>query len=314
MDPEKEAEAMDAYSRAVVGVVERVGPAVVAVRRRRRVRMRAVDGAGSGFLLTPDGYVVTNAHVVDGAGELRVGLSDGTEIDARTVGSDAVTDLAVLRVPVSAGAWLPVTSPPLRPGQLVVAIGNPLGFEQTVSTGVLSATDRTLPGPSRPLLQLLQHTAPLNPGNSGGPLVASDGTLLGVNTAVVPAAQGLGFAVPVQTVAWVIPKLMREGRVVRGYLGISGRTDAVRQVLVDRFGVARTAVRVEGVETGSPAARGGLLRGDLLVAVDGRPVDAIATLHRHLADLPPQRRVTVAVLRGADRCEIDVVPTRAADA
>jgi S1-C subfamily serine protease len=315
MDPPVERSAMDAYSRAVVSVVELVGPAVVAVRSRRRSRRGPVDGAGSGFVLAPDGFVVTNSHVVGGATELQVALPDGTELTARPVGDDPATDLAVLRIGAGALPFLPVADAgPLRPGQLVVAIGNPLGFESTVSTGVLSATDRTLPGAGRPLLQLLQHTAPLNPGNSGGPLVASDGRLIGVNTAIIPGGQGLGFAVPAQTLSWVVPRLMAEGRVIRGYLGLSGRTEAVRPALIQRFRVGRTAVRVEGVEPGSPAARGGLERGDLLVAVADAPVDSIASLHRRMADTPPNQRVSVVVLRGSNRLELDVVPTRAADA
>jgi S1-C subfamily serine protease len=304
----RDSELLDAYSRAVVWAVEKVGPAVVSIRGQRRGRFGTrAEGAGSGFVLAPDGYVATNSHVVHGADHLSVVFPDGSTFEARIAGDDPPTDLALLRIPTSGLPYLKVEPGlSLRAGQLVVAIGNPYGFDSTVSTGVLSAIDRTLPAEGRPLLQLLQHTAPLNPGNSGGPLVSSGGELMGVNTAIIPSAVGLGFAIPVQTLAWVIPRLMRDGHIVRGYLGITGRTDAVRPAWVARYGCSRSAVRVEGVETGSPAAQGGLERGDLLISLGAQPIESIATLHRQMAELAPGTQAPVGVLRRGERRELPV--------
>ncbi|MBX2801230.1 MAG: trypsin-like peptidase domain-containing protein [Myxococcales bacterium] len=296
----REDEALDAYSRVVVHVADTVGPAVASVQisRRRRARYGA-DGAGSAFACTPDGTLVTNAHVVEGARHVEVRFPDGQDRRADVVGTDPQTDLALLRVEATGLPYLPVADPrPLRPGQLVVAIGNPYGFDATISAGVLSATDRTLAGAKQPLHHLLQHTAPINPGNSGGPLVDAEGHLMGVNVAMIASAQGIGFAVPAQTLSWVVPRLLQQGRVVRGFLGVS--------VVTDRGGA-----RVLAVQRSSPAAAAGLQTGDLLVGLGGRRIITSDDLARWMAETPPGRAVTATVLRDSVRTEISVTPVAA---
>jgi len=235
MNPTDEQEILDAFSHAVVSVVESAGPAVVSIQIKAPSRRFAPrEGAGSGVVVTPDGYLLTNSHVVNGAGkgaELKVRTAAGDVVSAQVVGDDPATDLAVVKVDPSAlpardGA--PVTVPldgtiRPRPGQLVVAIGNPLGFESTVSTGVVSALGRTLRGRDGRLIDgVVQHTAPLNPGNSGGPLLDARGRLVGINTAIIAMSQGIGFAVAAETVAWVLGQILATGRVRRAWLGVGG--------------------------------------------------------------------------------------------
>ena len=232
--PEVEAGAdlLDAYSQAVTNVVSAVGSAVVNIRVKRKApaRHRAAthetEGGASGVIITPDGYIITISHVVEGARTIEVGLADGTSYTAKLVGQDSATDLATLVVPASG---LPIArlgdSDQLRVGQLVIAIGNPLGFQSTVTTGVISALGRSLRSQSGRLIEnVIQTDAALNPGNSGGPLVDSRGAVVGINTAIIQFAQGICFAIPVNTVRWVVSLLIREGKVTRGYLGISGQT------------------------------------------------------------------------------------------
>ncbi len=306
-----EREALDAYSRAVVDAVDAVGPSVVSLAVGRR---RYGEGAGSGVVIAPDGYVLTNAHVVDGASRIQVVLVDGRVHDARVVGADAPTDLAVVRVTASALPHVRVGEPrALRPGQLVVAIGNPLGFQSTVSTGVVSATGRSLRGArGRPVDNLLQHTAPLNPGNSGGPLVDFRGRLVGINTAIIPYAQGMSFAVPADTVNWVVPKLLADGRVRRAYLGVQGQSRPLETRVVRALGVeGASGVEVVSVEEGSPAARAGLQAGDVVIVAGGKRVPGIEALLRLLAQWPPTERLDVEVVRGASRKQLAVVPREA---
>jgi S1-C subfamily serine protease len=222
-ESETEADALDAYSRAVIGVVEKVGPAVVSILRGRSEGEHG--GEGSGVVLAPDGYVLTNAHVVNGARTLEARFTDGRSLRARVVGEDAATDLALVRVGASDLPHVALgDGGGLKVGQLVIAIGNPLGFQSTVSAGVVSALGRSLRGRDGRLIEnIVQHTAALNPGNSGGPLVDSRGRLVGINTAMIASAQGLFFAVPASTVSWVVPKLLQDGAVKRGYLGLAGR-------------------------------------------------------------------------------------------
>ncbi|HEX2687083.1 MAG TPA: trypsin-like peptidase domain-containing protein, partial [Kofleriaceae bacterium] len=276
---------LDAYSRAVVDVVERAGPAVVAIEIGAG-RGPHSGGAGSGFVVTPDGYVMTNSHVVSGARAIKVKTPAGEIADAQVVGDDPATDLAVIRVDASALAaqrtqaagvpYLPIDgllAP--RVGQLAVAIGNPLGFESTVSTGVVSALGRSLRGKGNRLIDgVIQHTAPLNPGNSGGPLLDGTGRVIGVNTAIIARSQGLGFAIAVETAAWVLGQLLAHGRVRRAWLGVGAIRRPLDRRLAYHHELGAAAVEVSSVEPGSPAARAKLQEGDLLVqfgtvALDG---------------------------------------------
>jgi S1-C subfamily serine protease len=300
-----EAEALDAYSRAVIGAVDAVGPAVVSLSVGRRGRFG--QGAGSGVVIAPDGYVLTNAHVVDGAGRIEVALHDGKTIEARPVGGDRGTDLAVVRLPASSLPFVKIDGErELLRGQLVVAIGNPLGFESTVSAGVVSATGRSLRGVDGRLVEnLVQHTAPLNPGNSGGPLVDFRGHLVGVNTAIIAFAQGMSFAIPSETVNWVVPKILADGRVRRAYLGIQG------QSVRDRAH-ADGGVLVVSVEKASPAESAGLIQGDVIVEISGRKVSSIDSLLRALARETPGTSLEIVVKRGGEKRNLTVASREAA--
>jgi S1-C subfamily serine protease len=301
-------ELLDAYSKAVVHVVERVGPAVVGVTVRGE---RGRAGGGSGVLFTPDGYILTNAHVVAGAREMRVTLTDGSEHTATQVGSDPATDLAVIRIE---GIHLPHaelgTSASLRVGQLVVAIGNPLGFSNTVSAGVVSALARSMRAQDGRLIDpILQTDVALNPGNSGGPLVDSRARVVGINTMIILGAQGLSFAVPVDTARWVIGQLMTVGRVRRGYLGMAAQVRPLPKRLARRLELAsETGVQVMQVERGKPAARGGLLPGDVLVSFDGKPVRNVDEIHRLLDSSSIGRKLPIRAVRGNDLVDLEVTP------
>jgi S1-C subfamily serine protease len=305
-----EAEALDAYSRAVVDVVERVGPAVVSIGRRSR---RGPAGAGSGVVFTPDGYVLTNAHVVAGSDALDVSFTDGTTATARVVGVDHATDVAVVRTTGAAPAIAPFgDSSRLRVGQLVIAIGNPLGFSSTVSAGVVSALGRTMRSrDGRAMEGIVQSDVALNPGNSGGPLVDSRGLVVGINTAIILGAQGISFSVPIDTAKWVVGELMTKGRVRRAWLGISGQNRPVGRELARKLGLAhRSGVEVAGFDDRGPAVRSGLRAGDIVVAFDTLPVASIDDIHRALQDR--QRRGVDApfVLRVIrDRALVDVPST-----
>jgi len=301
---------LDAYSRAVIGVVEHAGPAVVSLEIKAK---RGQGGAGSGFVVTPDGYVMTNSHVVASAGEIRVRTSTGETITGQVVGDDPATDLALVRVDASLlpPTYLPVDGS-LSPkvGQLAVAIGNPLGFESTVSTGVVSALGRTLRGRTNRLIDgVIQHTAPLNPGNSGGPLLDAHGRVLGVNTAIIARSQGLGFAIAVETAAWVLSQLLAHGRVRRAWLGIGAARRPLDRRLAYAHGLGRSAVEVQSVERASPAARAGLAEGDLIVSLDGLAITDIDVLHRALRDRPADKTYKLGVIRRGARLDLDITPT-----
>ena len=301
-------ELLDAYSKAVVHVVEKVGPAVVGVTVRGP---RGRAGGGSGVLFTPDGYVLTNAHVVAGARGMRVTLTDGSEHTATLVGSDPATDLAVVRIE---GSHLPHaelgSSASLRVGQLVVAIGNPLGFSNTVSAGVVSALARSMRAQDGRLIDpILQTDVALNPGNSGGPLVDSHARVVGINTMIILGAQGLSFAVPIDTARWVIGQLMTVGRVRRGFLGLAGQLRPLPKRLARRLDLAaETGVQVMQVEPGKPASRGGLLPGDVIVALDGTPVRNVDEMHRMLDASSIGRKLAVKAVRGNDLVDLEVTP------
>jgi S1-C subfamily serine protease len=303
---------LDPYSAQVVHAFERVGPAVVHV-----IAFGAdgkPKGQGSGVIFTPDGYVLTNAHVVAGAARLRASFTDGQALDATLVGSDADTDTAVLRL---SGSGLPHAelgqSATLRVGQLVVAIGNPLGFQCTVTAGIVSALGRTLRTPSGRMIEsVIQTDAPLNPGNSGGPLVSGAGRVVGINTATIAPAQGICFAIGIDTAVWVATRLMRDGRVRRSRLGLSGQTVPI-DTRVRRFhGLTQAAgMLVLDVVAGGPVAEAGVQRGDVVVTLDGETIAGVDDMHRSLTAERAGRALTLTLLRRAEKLEVSVTPAEA---
>jgi S1-C subfamily serine protease len=281
----RDSQLLDAYSQAVVGVVESVELAVVSVEADAG-RGGEPRGQGSGFFVTPDGYLLTNDHVVEHiGGRAVVTLSDGRRIQARVIGSDPATDLAVLRANASALPFVEIgDSKSLRPGQLAIAIGNPLGFQSTVSAGVISAIGRGLRARNGRLIDnVIQHTAPLNPGNSGGPLLDSAARVVGVNTAIIAVAQGIGFSVPSDTAGWVLSELLTHGRVRRVTLGITGTTEPLPKQVARALGLPQpNGVRVREVLADGIGAKAGLRKHDVIVAVGDKPTPHVDALHRYL--------------------------------
>jgi len=299
---------LDAYSRAVIRAAEQVSPAVVNVEVRQR---KAGGGSGSGFLFTPDGLILTNSHVVHRAADIAVTLTDGRRTQADLVGEDPDTDLAVLRI--DAPGLVPVRlgdSRALRVGQVVIAIGNPYGFQYSVTAGVVSALGRSLRAQSGRLIDdIIQTDAALNPGNSGGPLVTAQGEVVGVNTAVILPAQGLCFAVPVYTAKLVAGRLIKDGKIRRGYIGVGGQNVPIPRRLVRAHHLpGETGILVVSVEDGSPAKGAGLAEGDVIIRYGERPVAGIDDLHRLLIDEAVGVPSTLLVLRGAELVTLDVVP------
>jgi len=294
-------EPLDAYSAAVVGAVAQVGPAVVSVYTGgAEEAARARGGAGSGVVVTPDGYLLTNEHVVQRVEEARVSFVDGRTVAAVVAGRDPATDLAVLRAQAASLPYAQLASAQrLRAGQLVVAVGNPYGFESTVSAGVVSALGRSLRSRQGRLIEgIVQHTAALNPGNSGGPLVDAHGAVTGINTAIIPNAQGIGFAIPATTAQWVLTQILTQGRVRRAWLGIAARDRPLDLRLVRALSLSATrAVEVLSREKDGPAADSDLRPGDLIVAVNDSSVDGIDALHGQLARVPPGSEITLGVVR-----------------
>jgi S1-C subfamily serine protease len=291
---------LDAYSRAVIDVVERVGPAVVRLDVKSRNDRRS-GGTGSGVIVAPDGLVLTNSHVVGGSARASVTTVDGRTLDARVVGDDPDTDLALVRIdsPVTLPAAVLGDSKRLKRGQLVVAIGNPLGFESTVTTGVVSALGRSLRSRSGRLIDdVIQTDAALNPGNSGGPLVSSHGEVVGINTAVIMGAQGICFAVAANTANFVLGELVRHARVRRAFIGISAQQTAIPRRLRHAAAIAQeTGVMIAELEPKSPASQAGLLSGDIILALDGVSVTGADDLIRLLAGDKIGRTVEIDVLR-----------------
>lgn len=311
-------ELLDAYSEAVAGAAERVSPAVVKIDVGGKGKRR---GGGSGFVFTPDGLILTNSHVVHGADRIDVSLGDsggrGGAQRATLIGDDPETDLAVIRIGGTEGPYPAVEfgdSERLRPGQVVIAIGNPYGFQYTVTAGVISALGRSLRSASGRLIDnVLQTDAALNPGNSGGPLVDSRGAVVGVNSAVILPAQGICFAIPINTAKWVATALLRDGRVRRSWLGMGGQTVRVARRLARDHDLGEDAggVLVTGVESGSPAARGGLADGDVIVRFGHDRVLSVDALHRVLTEDRIGVPAPVTVLRNGATRIVSVVPAEA---
>jgi S1-C subfamily serine protease len=300
---------LDAYSRAVVRAAEEVGPSVVNLEVRNRAGQR--QGSGSGFVITPDGFVLTNSHVVHGASRIEVTLADGRHPDAHVVGDDPDTDLAVVRVyapqlrPVRLG-----DSKDVRVGQVAIAIGNPYGVQCTVTAGVVSALGRSFRANTGRLIDdMTQTDAALNPGNSGGPLVNSRGEVIGVNTAVILPAQGLCFAIGIDTAKYVAGWLIKEGRIRRSYIGVGGQNVPLHRRLVRHYHLpAASGVLVIAVAAGGPAAAAGLREGDVMVEFKGRPVPSIDALHKLLTGDQIGVMSDMTVIRGTERLTFPITP------
>ena len=299
---------LDAYSSAVADAVDRIGPAVCRIGPSAEGQ---AGGQGSGFVISPDGLIVTNFHVVGEARTLRVAMPDGTSAEGRVLGSDADTDIALVRADGHFPDIAPLgDSKRLRRGQIAIAIGNPLGFEWTVTAGVVSALGRSMRAVSGRLIDdVIQTDASLNPGNSGGPLVSSAGEVIGVNTATIRGAQGIAFAVASNTANFVIAEIIRFGRVRRAFIGVSADTVALpRRTALAAQVTSRTAVRLRSVETGGPAAQAGLKEGDTIVTIDGHAVGGVDDLVRMLDAEKIGRQATFAVVRRTGVVQVVVTP------
>ncbi len=310
-EPLKEETLLDAYSQAVISVVEKVGPAVVSIGiRQKNTNGYDGEGAASGVIFAPDGYILTNNHVVENASEVIVGLTTGDTFQAEIAGRDPATDLAVIRAGTNG---LPIAelgdSDSLRVGQLVIAIGNPLGFQSTVSTGVVSALGRAMRSPSGRLIEsIIQTSVPLNPGNSGGPLVDTRGRVVGVNTAIIRPAQGISLAIPVKTASWVISEILTHGKVRRAYLGLGAQVRPIRPAAQRQFQLeAATVVQVMSLDKNGPAARGGVQEGDILLALNEKAVGTVDDVHRLLTEIASGSRIKLSILRDNQRRELDVI-------
>ncbi|TFG64723.1 MAG: trypsin-like serine protease [Spirochaetales bacterium] len=298
---------LDAYSRAVINVVDTIGPAVVYIRTTGKK-----EGSGSGVIITPDGFILTNHHVVEDARSLDITLTDERILRADLIGSDPATDLAVIRISDTKAPYAPLgNSDNLKVGQLVIALGNPLGFQNTVSAGVVSALGRSLRATSGRLIEnVIQTDTALNPGNSGGPLVDSRGFVIGINTAMIYMAQGLSFAVPVNTARYVVSELIRHGRVRRAHLGISAASRPIsrkaQRVLKQK---APSLIEIMELEKQGPAASAGLIKGDFIYAVNGESVSGMDDLYHYLAKFPPGTTFTLSIIRLGKEREITITST-----
>jgi S1-C subfamily serine protease len=311
---------MDAYSRAVITAAEKVSPSVVFIEvqhaagnrsgRSRRMPQEA-RGSGSGFIFTPDGFILTNSHVVHGASKIEVTAADGRQFLADLIGDDPDTDLAVIRI--NAPNLVPANlgdAQKIRVGQLVVAIGNPYGFQYTVTAGVVSALGRSLRAQSGRLMDdVIQTDAALNPGNSGGPLVNSRGQVIGVNTAMILPAQGICFATSIDTAKFVASRLIRDGKVSRSYIGLAGQNVPLPRRIVRYYNLAvETGILVVSFEGDSPARNAGVLTGDIIVGIDDRSIAGIDDLHKLLTEDRIGRKSSLVVIRRTDKLSLEVIP------
>ena len=306
-----EDEALDAYSRVVTHVAESVSPSVVRITVESTRRGRAGGGSGSGFIFTPDGFILTNSHVVHGADKIRVWTLESGNFPAQLVGEDPDTDLALLRVDAPAVRAVKLgDSRKIRVGQLVVAIGNPYGFQYTVTAGVVSALGRSLRSQSGRLIDdVIQTDAALNPGNSGGPLVNALGEVIGVNTATILPAQGLCFAISVNTAQFIATKLIRDGVIRRAYIGVQAQTASINRNIARHHQLEiETGALVLTVEPGSPAQRAGLREGDVIVALAGESVEGVDVLHRVLGEERINVSTELVVLRGTQKLKLRILP------
>jgi S1-C subfamily serine protease len=300
---------LDAYSTAVTAAVERVSPAVIKIDVQKAGRRRG--GSGSGFIFTPDGLVLTNSHVVHDAGSIQLTFADGQRASATLVGDDPDTDTAVLRT--DARVLSPAVlgrSQNLKVGQLVIAVGNPYGFQFTVTAGVVSALGRSMRAASgRMMDEIIQTDAALNPGNSGGPLVNSRGEVIGINTATILPAQGICFAIGIDTAKFVASELLLHGRVRRSWIGIAGQNVPLPRRLIYEYKLtSNTAILVNEVYPESPAAHAGLLSGDIIVEFGAEPIGGIDKLHRLLTADAANQPTTLTILRGVERRQLQIVP------
>ena len=322
--PSNDDSLLDAYSRAVTGAVERVSPSLVNIEVHQAGRTRSGEereqrGGGSGFVFTPDGLILTNSHVVHGARRISVTLSDGRRMPATAIGDDPASDLAVVRIDEPSLQEPPLgtatlgDSQQLRVGQVVIALGSPYGFQSTVTAGVVSALGRSLRSYSGRLIDdVIQTDAALNPGNSGGPLIDSAGRVVGVNTATILPAQGICFAIGINTAKFVASRLLRDGRIRRSYIGVSAQTVPVHRRVVRFYDLAKEwGALVLQVEENSPAKRAGLRDGDIIVALEGNPVAGVDELHRLLTDVRVGASCSLTVLRYTEKLELKVTPEEA---
>jgi S1-C subfamily serine protease len=312
---------LDAYSRAVVSAAERISPSVAKIEVTQAVKNRRGEnhdrqGGGSGFIFTPDGLILTNSHVVHDATRIGVSLPDGRHFAAHTVGDDPATDLAVIRVDIPDNETASLVTAPLddsqklRVGQVAIAIGNPYGFQYTVTAGVVSALGRSLRSYSgRMIDDVIQTDASLNPGNSGGPLVNSEGQVIGVNTATIMGAQGLCFAIGINTAKFVAGRLLRDGRIRRSYIGVEAQTVPLHRRMVRFYDLPReTGVVVMAVTPGGAAQRAGVKEGDVVIALDNKPVAGVDDLHRLLTDAHVGMSSKLTVLRRTEKLDLYVLP------
>jgi S1-C subfamily serine protease len=313
--PTDDSALLDSYSRSVVGAAQRVAPAVVKIDVKQRIDgrrgPREVGGSGSGFVIAPDGFILTNSHVVHGATEMVVNLPDGREYAAHLTGDDPDTDLAVIRIDAPNLVHVRLAdSENLHVGQLVIAIGNPLGFQASVTAGVISALGRSMHSLSGRLIDnIIQTDAALNPGNSGGPLVNSAGEVIGVNTAMIRPAQGICFAIASNTAKFVAAWLIRDGKIRRSYIGVAGQNVPIHRRVVRFYNLPReTGVLVVSVEKGSPSEKAGLREGDVVVAFNNQPVASIHDLHKLLAGEQIGVRAQVTIVRHTEKLTVAITP------